>query len=108
MHGHSGLAGLRAKRQRDTLLLLCVSVCVCVWCVCLQVSYVEDYDGDVCDAMIGGWEGVGQEVWSLAERCIHEDRNERPCAAEVSGLSNVYSVMCDVVCCGSEWTEQCM
>ena len=53
------------------------------------MTYVEDYEGDVHDAMIGGWGSVGQAMWSLAERCIHEDRDERPCAVEVSGLCDV-------------------
>jgi len=45
---------------------------------------VEEFEGEVSDILIGQWlEEVGQGAWTLAERCIEENRARRPTASEV-------------------------
>ena len=50
----------------------------------LQLSYIEDYDDDPADILIGHWPGeVCQGVWSLAGQCVEHNRKKRPTAAKV-------------------------
>lgn len=55
-----------------------------------QISYVEEFEGEVSDILIGQWlEEVGQGAWILAERCIEENRQRRPTASEVRGTGSL-------------------
>lgn len=38
---------MRWNRNTDTCMGLCVSVCVCVWCMCLQTA-LQEYKGSQC------------------------------------------------------------
>lgn len=53
------------------------------------VTFVEEFEGKVSSVLIGQWEDdVGQGVWSLAERCIHNMRNKRPNSTEVCSTTD--------------------
>jgi len=61
----------------------CVRVLSCGALLHVQLSFVEEYEGDVQDIFIGLWDGVWQGVWSLAEQCVHDSRHKRPTSTEV-------------------------
>jgi len=101
------LTGKSAQNDIDEDGTDLVSTCKCIYRPCLysgkaiggdhgdigfdaiyisQISYVEEFEGEVSDILIGQWlEEVGQGAWILAERCIEENRQRRPTASEVRG-----------------------
>ena len=55
-----------------------------------QISYVEEFEGEVLEILIGQWlEGVGHEAWTLAEQCVEENREKRPTASQVRGTGGI-------------------
>lgn len=52
----------------------------------LQLSFIEEYEEDRSDLLVGEWQESTQDgLWTLADRCILK-RNRRPTSSQVSGL----------------------
>ena len=53
--------------------------------VLVQLSYIEDYEGEHSELLLGDWEAAAQEeLWTLAEKCTHNRRDKRPSSSDVS------------------------
>lgn len=57
----------------------------------MQLTYIEEYEGELCDLLIAGvgeWnEGIQEQLWKLADRCILS-KNKRPTSSDVSPPNN--------------------
>lgn len=56
---------------------------MCTYNSCMQLSYIEEYEGEQQELLIGQWEEQVQEaLWKLADQCIL-NRKRRPTSTKV-------------------------